>query len=338
MTVLWQARRLIDSKPWTAHLYVTDQCNLDCHYCNEYDNSVPHPQQSELRQWMRKIRRLGVLRLGLQGGEPLMHPDIVELVAYGKQLGFDRVSMSTNAFLLTRELAAALAEAGLDSLQFSVDRMTPTESTKKSLKTVVHKLGFFDGTDVSVNVSGVLFGDTIEQSSQVIDECLSRDIPVHARVIHDDLINKRKLRLHPATAPMQKAVERQVALKRSGARIHTSWNLLDYQLAMLEGAELDWTCVAGYKYFFVSAQGQFWLCSQVRTQRHIMDIQPDDLLAYDRKKDCQKGCGVYCTVDMSLAVSHPGRYLTREATRRARSGLVGLGLRRKPSPLPVPGE
>ena len=41
--LLGTARRLLDRRPWAAHLYVTEQCNLDCHYCNEYDNSIPHP-------------------------------------------------------------------------------------------------------------------------------------------------------------------------------------------------------------------------------------------------------------------------------------------------------
>ena len=37
---------------------------------------------------MTKIRQLGVARLGLQGGEPLKHPQIVELVRFAKSLGF----------------------------------------------------------------------------------------------------------------------------------------------------------------------------------------------------------------------------------------------------------
>ena len=83
-----QVLRVFDSKPWVAHLYVTEQCNLDCHYCNEYDNSIPHPAVADLKKWMDHIRELGVVRIGFQGGEPLKHPDIVELVRYAKSLGF----------------------------------------------------------------------------------------------------------------------------------------------------------------------------------------------------------------------------------------------------------
>src|SRR3954468_19575325 len=98
--------RIFDSKPWAAHLYVTEQCNLDCHYCNEFNNSIPHPTVDDLRKWMTKIRDLGVARLGFQGGEPLKHPNIVELVRIAKGLGFSPLSMSTNGFLLNRELLA----------------------------------------------------------------------------------------------------------------------------------------------------------------------------------------------------------------------------------------
>src|SRR5262245_39313635 len=140
MSVLEYLTRAIDDKPMAAHLYVTDQCNLDCHYCNEYDNSVPHPSAEDLKKWMRHIRELGVSRLVFQGGEPLMHPDIVELTRYAKSLGFYRVSMASNALLLTKDQLRALDQAGLDTLQISIDRVTPNASTRKSLKSVQHKL------------------------------------------------------------------------------------------------------------------------------------------------------------------------------------------------------
>ena len=63
MRLLREAPRLYDRKPWAAHLYVTDRCNLDCHYCNEYDNSVPHPAKEDLQEYLDKIRELGCLRI-----------------------------------------------------------------------------------------------------------------------------------------------------------------------------------------------------------------------------------------------------------------------------------
>ncbi|MGB3051093.1 MAG: radical SAM protein [Polyangiales bacterium] len=324
LSLVRQSPRLYDTKPWTAHLYLTDQCNLDCHYCNEYDNSVPHPETADLKKYMDKIRELGCFRIGFQGGEPLMHPDVVELVRYAKDLGFLDISMSSNAFLLTKPMLADLADAGLHSLAISVDRMTPIESTRKSLKTVRHKFAWFKDSPVKLVVAGVMFHDSVEQSAQVIDECLKDDVRVHCRVIHDDLVNDRKLRLYPDVSGMERMLDYQEELKRKGEAIHTSWRLLQYQKDMLAGKKNEWSCVAGYKYFFVSAQGQFWLCSQVRTDRHILDMTPEDLVSYNHPKDCQAGCGVYCTVDMSLAVNDPVGYVAGEAKGIAKNALIQL--------------
>ena len=309
-----QALRVFDNKPWVAHLYVTEQCNLDCHYCNEYDNGIPHPSAADLKKWMKHIRDLGVARIGFQGGEPLKHPDIVELVRYAKSIGLSPVSMSTNGFLLTRQLLTELEKAGLDKLQISVDRMTPIASTRKSMKSILPKLDWFQDSKIKLQVSGVLFNETLDEIGQVIDTCLDRRIPVHARVIHDDLVHNRILRDPTAGEPLLRFIEKQEELKRNGEMIHTSWNLFTYEKKMLRQEPVEWTCIAGYKYFFVSSRGKFWPCSQLRTERHILEITREDLLSYNRKKSCQAKCGVYCTAEASLAVNHPLKYAGREVT------------------------
>jgi MoaA/NifB/PqqE/SkfB family radical SAM enzyme len=220
--------------------------------------------------------------------------------------------MSTNGFLLNRQLLAELEGAGLDKLQISVDRMTPIASTRKSMKSILHKLDWFKDSRIKLHVSGVLFKETLDEMGQVIDTCLDRGIPVHARVIHDDLVHDRALRDPTASDSLLRFLEKQESLKRGGEKIHTSWNLFAYEKKMLRQEPVEWTCIAGYKYFFVSSRGKFWLCSQVRTDRHILEITREDLLSYNRKKNCQAGCGVYCTAEASLAVSHPLRYAGRE--------------------------
>jgi MoaA/NifB/PqqE/SkfB family radical SAM enzyme len=328
MIGLQQVLRVFDSKPWVAHLYVTEQCNLDCHYCNEYDNSIAHPAVADLKKWMDHIRDLGVVRLGFQGGEPLKHPEIVELVGYAKSLGFCAVSMSTNGFLLNRQLLTELEKAGLDQLQISVDRMTPIASTRKSMQSILHKLDWFKNSKIKLNVSGVLFKETLDEMGEVIDTCLDRGIPVHARVIHDDLVHERALRQAEASAPLLRFLEQQEKLKRAGEKIHSSWNLFAYEKKMLHQEPIEWTCIAGYKYFFVSSRGKFWLCSQVRTERDLLEITREDLLGYKGKKSCQARCGVYCTAEASLAVSHPLQYVGREAAgmlARRVSGIQGGG-------------
>ena len=99
------------------------------------------------------------MRIALVGGEPLTHPDIVELVRYCRELGF-ATSLTTNGFLLTRKLIGQLEDAGLQVMQISVDRMTPSAITKKSFKTVLPKLDYFRDSKSALHITGVICAGT----------------------------------------------------------------------------------------------------------------------------------------------------------------------------------
>lgn len=314
-------KRTVDQLPIACHLYVTDQCNLDCHYCTEYDNSVPHPRLDDLKRWIYKIRELGCLRIGLQGGEPLLHPDIVDIVRHCTSLGL-RTSMSTNGFRLTPELVQALEEAGLGSLQLSVDRMTPIPSTRKALKTVIPKIEYLKRSRIPFHLTGVLFHETLPEAQEVLQYGLSNGISTHTRLVHvgPDGSSGVSAGEQDALASFIDTMEQD---KRQGQKVRTSKAILDYQRAMLNDQPVEWTCVAGYKYFFVSAQGKFWLCSMNRQPGlDIMAVTPDLLKSYFHKKDCQDGCGVYCVVETSLFHNHPVQFLAQEGWERVQQRLA----------------
>ncbi|MFL6531247.1 MAG: radical SAM protein [Chthoniobacterales bacterium] len=319
--LLESARRLVDRKPLQCSLYVTDRCNLDCSYCTEYDNSRPHPSLDDLKRWTGKIRELGTMRIALVGGEPLTHPDIVELVRHCRDLGF-ATSLTTNGFLLTREKLRALEEAGLQVMQISVDRMTPSPVTKKSFKTILPKLDYFQDSKVRLHITGVICKDTLPESRAVLETGLARGIPTEVRLVHADPTNRFRVE-RGSREELEAFIESMIERKRAGEKIHTNEAILRYQLKLLRGESHDWTCTAGYKLFFVSARGNFWICSMVPTPKHIMDVTLDDLYANNRKKDCQKGCGVYCAVSTSMVVQQPVKVIAREALARGKRLLHG---------------
>ena len=314
--ILESGMRLLDRKPLQCSLYVTDRCNLDCAYCTEYDNSRPHPSLDDLKKWIRKIRELGTMRIALVGGEPLVHPNIVELVHYCRELGF-ATSLTTNGFLLTRKLLAELEDAGLQVMQISVDRMTPSPITKKSFKTILPKLDYFRDSKISLHITGVICADTLPESRAVLETGLSRGIPTEVRLVHADPLHRFRVNRGPREE-LESFIDSMIERKRRGEKIHTSEAILNYQRSLLRGEQVEWTCMAGYKLFFVSAQGKFWICSMVHTDKHIMDVTLDDLYANYRKKSCQEGCGVYCAVSASLLVEKPVHVLGKEIVARAK--------------------
>jgi MoaA/NifB/PqqE/SkfB family radical SAM enzyme len=330
--LLESGKRLFDRKPLQCSLYLTDRCNLDCSYCTEYDNSRPHPKLEDLKLWIKKIRDLGTMRIALVGGEPLMHPDVVEIVRYCRELGF-ATSLTTNGFLLTRKLLKQLEDAGLQVMQISVDRMTPSPITKKSFKTILPKLDYFKDSKISLHITGVICADTLPESKAVLETGLSRGIPTEVRLVHADPLSRFRVE-RGSKEELEAFIDSMIERKRSGEKIHTNEAILQYQKSLLRNEPVDWTCMAGYKLFFVSAQGKFWECSMVHTEKHIMDVTLDDLYANYRKKSCQSGCGVYCAVSTSLLVQKPVSVISKEIVNRARR-IPGLIKQAVSSPEPA---
>jgi cyclic pyranopterin phosphate synthase len=109
---------------------VTDRCNLRCVYCMPAEGiaKTAHGdilRYEELALVVRAAAELGITKVRLTGGEPLARlglPQFVRMVAAIP--GIDDISMTTNATLLARH-AAALAEAGLDRVNISLDTLRP---------------------------------------------------------------------------------------------------------------------------------------------------------------------------------------------------------------------
>jgi len=314
--LLEAGRRLFDDKPLQCSLYVTDQCNLDCAYCSEYDNSRPHPKLADLRAWIDKIRDLGTMRIALVGGEPLMHPEIVQVVEHCRAQGL-ATSLTTNGFLLTPELIGQLERAGLQVMQISVDRMTPSPITRKSFKTLLPKLAALRESSIRVHITGVICGDTLAQSRQVLQEGLRQGFPTEIRLVHADPTMRYRVD-RGEREELEQLLEWMLEEKARGTGIHTNDAILRYQLSLVRDEPVEWTCAAGYKIFFVSAQGKFWLCSMRPTDQDILDVTADDLRANNCAKPCQPGCGVYCAVSTSMVVDQPARIIGREVLSRAR--------------------
>jgi radical SAM protein with 4Fe4S-binding SPASM domain len=97
---------------------VTNACNLRCKQCHACSGKpVPGELDTEEgKRLLESIANIGEFRmLALGGGEPLIRPDIVELIAYARKLGLE-ISIATNGTLLTTELAREFKRLGVTNI------------------------------------------------------------------------------------------------------------------------------------------------------------------------------------------------------------------------------
>lgn len=112
---------MTEHRPTTLLAELTHRCPLHCPYCSNPLELVRSRSELLTEEWKRvftEARQLGVLQLGLSGGEPLVRRDLEELVAHARELGLYS-TLVTSAVGMTRERAVRLKEAGIDHVQIS---------------------------------------------------------------------------------------------------------------------------------------------------------------------------------------------------------------------------
>jgi cyclic pyranopterin phosphate synthase len=109
---------------------VTDKCNMKCVYCMPENNSTWFDETEilsfdEIKRLSVIFARLGIEKIRLTGGEPLLRTGIEDLIRFVSQLvGIKSVSMTTNGIMLPQK-AEALANSGLTGVNISLDSFKP---------------------------------------------------------------------------------------------------------------------------------------------------------------------------------------------------------------------
>ncbi len=289
------ARGLASSRhPILAHVIPMRRCNLACSYCNEYDNfSAPVPF-AEMQRRLDKLADLGTSIITISGGEPMMHPQISELVAHIRRRGMI-AGLITNGFYITPAKIKKLNAAGLEYLQISIDNVEPDEISKKSLRLLDKRLQWLAAhADFQVNINSVIGGGiknpedahTIDRRAQALG------FSTTVGVIHDG-----HGELKPLSEREQRAYEEVKQLgKQEYARL--GW----FQDNLAAGRPNEWRCRAGARYLYICEDGLVHYCSQQRGYPGIplADYTMED---FAREYNAEKPCAPFCTVACSHKVA-----------------------------------
>jgi MoaA/NifB/PqqE/SkfB family radical SAM enzyme len=144
--------------PLLAHIIPIRRCNLACEYCNEYDDFSKPVATAVMFQRVDKLAALGTSVVTISGGEPLLHPELDQIIGRIRKHGIV-AGMITNGYLLMPDRIQKLNDAGLEWLQISIDNVNPDEVSKKSLKVLDKKLQMLaEHADFHVNINSVVGG------------------------------------------------------------------------------------------------------------------------------------------------------------------------------------
>jgi cyclic pyranopterin phosphate synthase len=203
---------------------ITDRCNFRCVYCRSADpeNYREHDQilsWSELERLARIFVGLGIRKVRLTGGEPLVRDGLGKYVTYLQSIGVQDLSMTTNGHLLADRCEALLA-AGLDRINISLDSLDPLKFEKitrtRSYDTVMRGIDKAQATRLApVKINAVLVRGFNED-----------EVEAFAAFARERRVIMRFIEFMPLDADRHWSRELMVPAAEVYERIHAQWPLV----------------------------------------------------------------------------------------------------------------
>jgi hypothetical protein len=280
-----------------AQIVPIRRCNLACTYCNEFDDhSAPVPTATMLER-IGHLARLGTANIEISGGEPLLHPDLDDIIRGIRATGA-LAGLITNGYLLSEKRIARFNEAGLDHLQISIDNVIPDDTSKKSLKVLDQKLQMLaTHATFSVNINSVLGGDLTNPQDALTVATRAMELGLTATV---GLIHSGDGTLVPLSDDQYHVYDEIATMT---APFYSVQNQNDFQRNLALGRPNDWQCGGGGRYLYICEDGLVHWCSQQRGHPGIplADYTTDDVIREaTRMKRCAPLCTVSCVHRVSL--------------------------------------
>lgn len=265
------------------------RCNLACTYCNEFDAVSKPVPLSEMLKRVDLLGELGATIITLSGGEPMLHPDLDEIIRRIRRRGAI-ATLITNGYLLTAERIQRLNRAGLDYLQISIDNVTPDETSKKSLKVLDRKLELLaEHADFSVNVNSVL-GSPVrhpEDARTIAQRARGLGLTSTVGILHDG-----HGQLEPL-APDHLTIYRD--LLEPNQKMFAFAQFDRFQRNIAQGLPNQWHCRAGGRFLYICEDGLVHYCSQQRGQPGI-PLERYTRADLEREAAFEKPCAPFCTI------------------------------------------
>jgi MoaA/NifB/PqqE/SkfB family radical SAM enzyme len=281
------------AKPIWAQLKITERCNLNCAYCTEHNNNGKHVPLATVTGWIIKCRELGVQHVDFIGGEPLMHPDFVEILDYARCMGMN-TGLTTNGFLLNKEYLQKLVDNRISRFQLSIDTIVPNNVTRKALTLLLAQIELIREMNIWVHVNTVLTEETVVHAYELAETLFSYGIPVAFSPAHE---NGQLILSESYSGKIVDFLDWVLSRKKQGAPVNMPQFLINYYKDLLQSRSVEWKCEGGCKAFYIDTDGGFRPCSHQSPVDNFENVHNGTLKKFHRnKKGCERNCGVSCMI------------------------------------------
>jgi MoaA/NifB/PqqE/SkfB family radical SAM enzyme len=307
---LWAYSTNGKPRPFSASYVVSNQCNIHCSYCNFPSMTKAQLSLQQIETLFDKLQRMGVQRLGLLGGEPLLRKDIHEIVQIAK-LKKLFVSMNSNLLLYDKHKERL---QNVDMWFTSIDG-TPEKHFanrgKQDFDRILKAIRHIRSQNKQLIAICVVTEPEKHQADYLISLAKAEGIQVHFQPeCYDTEIVQRHA---PANQPFEEIRKFWTYLleqKRAGAPISSSTAYLqyisqwkDYSVSSYHSAQGK--CAAGSGFLFIDTEGIAYPCAYTKGKTEGLNILEKDWETCFTKVTPCNNCIVGPMLEFNLLYTNP---------------------------------
>jgi MoaA/NifB/PqqE/SkfB family radical SAM enzyme len=293
--------------PLIVGMALTNRCNLRCRYCNIYSIKSTELRTDEVLRIIEDLAKLGCIRIGFTGGEPLLREDISEIIKHCKENHIS-ATITTNGYLLKRKIKeikdVSLILVSLDGPKEQNDFIRGKGSFDKAFE-AIHTA---KKNKIKVAITTVISEINKDHLQFIFNLAKKEKIGVHFQFVSNIVLTKNIFSEHAiSTEEKEKIIQKIIIEKRTNKYILNSLPGLE-SMKKISGSMKNNRCAAGNIFFRISADGKLYSCWRQSNNQYI-DLTkiplPEAIIKVASPK-CV-GCDIADGVELSLLYSLDSR-------------------------------
>jgi MoaA/NifB/PqqE/SkfB family radical SAM enzyme len=325
--------------PIIAYLFTEWKCNLDCHYCWAFDNSVKGMTEDVARRSIDWLHDGNCRVLALMGGEPLLRPQFAHKVIYYAAKKDFWIYLPTNARLMRPEVTDRMLDAGVAIVNFAVDVVDEKPGLPKALAPVRQNFEYLlrkqykYGCAVFFNIN--ICRNNIEDVKMLTEIAHDNGIATDYHINESPMIEQDHFKHYDHNSTfitredwpvVDELVDWLIEKNKSGYKMVNSVKRLNDMREFMKGKVEPWNCRAGQNSLIIRVNGTLAPCFPMYSATHDWGTIEDhkfDVPQLDKMKEsCQSHC--FSTLNHNLGFCYSDTRVVKWVMKQASRGFQGV--------------
>ncbi|HMG35763.1 MAG TPA: radical SAM protein [Blastocatellia bacterium] len=304
-------------RPLLSYLFTEWKCNLDCHYCWAFDNSVKGMTEDIARRSIDFLHSVGCRVTAIMGGEPLLRPKFIhKVIYYGSKRGFF-MYLPTNGRLMTPQVIDWIGDSGVAAVNLAVDCVSEKPGLPKALNHIRQYFNYLVKMQrrygyivvFNMNICRTNMDDVKELTEIAHDHGISTDYHINETPMieqsHFKHLDENSTYLMPEDWPrVDDLLDHLIEKNRQGYIMVNSKAHLQRMKAFMRGHVDAWNCRAGQNSMLIRTDGTIAPCFPLYSATYDWGAIENPKFDFKQLGEMKKGCNPHCLSTTQYVLGH----------------------------------